>query len=102
MWRVQLRTSGAVLFDFDTVQEAGTWAADLENARDNHAVTPFSIAIVEAQAAEKPSKSIDTGKLYALADAGWKPLKIADELNVSEQTVRNYLSKRKAPAVSGK
>lgn len=101
MWRLSLSASGAVLFDFETVQEAGTFAAILEDAKKNHAITAFSIAINEAEV-EKPSKGIDTGKLYALADAGWKPLKIADELNISEQTVRNYLTKRKAPAVSGK
>lgn len=53
-------------------------------------------------AAEKPAfksapvatRKVDTGKLYALSDAGWTPLKIADELGCSEQTVRNWLHKR--------
>lgn len=47
------------------------------------------------QAEEKTTqRKTDTGKLYALADAGWTPAKIADELGVSEQNVRNWLNKR--------
>lgn len=43
---------------------------------------------------KKNQGKTDVGKLYALADAGWSPAKIADELGVSEQTVRNWLNKR--------
>lgn len=43
---------------------------------------------------KKNQGKTDVGKLYALSDAGWSPAKIADELGVSEQTVRNWLNKR--------
>lgn len=49
---------------------------------------------IEPQADKKNGGKTDVGKLYALADAGWTPAKIADELGVSEQTVRNWLNKR--------
>lgn len=43
----------------------------------------------------KPKQAkVDTGKLYALYDAGWKVSAIAEELRVSDQTVRNWLKKR--------
>ena len=41
----------------------------------------------------KPRKPFDTGKLGALRKAGWSVIKIADEMQVSEQTVRNYMKK---------
>ena len=47
--------------------------------------------------AEEPDpvkKQVDTGKLYALADAGWEWSKIADEMGCSVTTVRNWLKKR--------
>lgn len=46
---------------------------------------------------EKPKKKrtpVDTGKLFALYQAGWSAPKIADELGISDQTVYNYLRKR--------
>lgn len=36
-------------------------------------------------------KPVDTGKIRALHNAGWPVAKIADEMRVSEQTVRNKL-----------
>lgn len=38
-------------------------------------------------------KALDTGKLKALRDAGWTVAKIADEMGVSEPTIRNYIHK---------
>lgn len=38
-------------------------------------------------------KSFDTGKLKALRSAGWGVSKIADEMRVSEQTIRNHMKK---------
>lgn len=38
-------------------------------------------------------KPIDVGKIGALWKAGWSVAKIADEMRVSEQTIRNYLKK---------
>lgn len=35
----------------------------------------------------------NTGKAKACRDAGWSIAKIADEMRVSEQTVRNHLAK---------
>jgi len=46
------------------------------------------------QTKPKPGrKPFDTGKLGALRKAGWSVIKIADEMQVSEQTVRNYMKK---------
>lgn len=42
---------------------------------------------------EKKVKSFDTGKLGALRKAGWPVAKIADEMGVSDQTIRNYMKK---------
>ena len=38
-------------------------------------------------------KPFDMGKLGALLDGGWSVAKIADEIGVSEQTIRNYMKK---------
>jgi len=43
--------------------------------------------------AESKRKRFDTGKLGALRKAGWSVIKIADEMGVSEQTVRNHMKK---------
>ena len=45
--------------------------------------------------AEKKSKRkpFDTGKLRALRNAGWSVAKIADEMGVTEQTIRNHMKK---------
>ena len=42
------------------------------------------------------SRKVDTGKLQALADAGWTVKAIADEMGVSQQALYNHLGKRKA------
>ena len=42
---------------------------------------------------KKTRKPFDTGKLGALRRAGWSVAKIADEMGVSEQTVRNHMKK---------
>lgn len=38
-------------------------------------------------------KPFDTGKLRALRNAGWSVAKIADEMRVAEQTIRNHMKK---------
>ena len=41
---------------------------------------------------EKPKKAkVDTGKIKALADAGWSVQKIAGEMGLSGPTIRRYL-----------
>ena len=41
---------------------------------------------------EKPKRTkVDTGKIRALADAGWSVQKIADEMRLSWATVKKYL-----------
>lgn len=106
MWKLSVRKGGnAVLtYSFETIQEAHTWALALVDAR-KHTDDQYTLSIAEGE--EEPEAKmtklirLDTGKLYALADAGWKPLKIADELGCSEQTVRNYLNKRKERKACG-
>ena len=46
------------------------------------------------QEPETKQKKLDIGKLYALADANWTSRAIADELGVTQQTVRNWLRRR--------
>ena len=42
--------------------------------------------------AKKPGrKPFDSGKLKALLNGGWPVAKIADEMQVSEQTIRNHM-----------
>lgn len=50
----------------------------------------------EPSAARKPK--CDVGKMIALYNAGWPVAKIADELRVSEPTIRTYLKKYTKPA----
>lgn len=108
MWHLSVRKGGnAVLtYSFETIQEAHTWALALVDAR-KHTEDQYTLSIAEGEGEEEPEAKmnklirLDTGKLYALADAGWKPLKIADELGCSEQTVRNYLNKRKERKACG-
>ena len=40
---------------------------------------------------KKGRKPFDMGKLKALVDGGWAVPKIADEMGVSEQTIRNRM-----------
>ena len=107
MWKLSVRKGGnAVLtYSFETIQEAYTWALALVDARKHTDDDQYALSIAEGddEPEAKMTKLIklDTGKLYALADAGWKPLKIADELGCSEQTVRNYLNKRKEKKACG-
>lgn len=42
---------------------------------------------------KRKRKSFDTGKLRALRNACWNIAKIADEMGVSEQTIRNHMKK---------
>ena len=43
----------------------------------------------------KKRKPFDTGKMVALLNAGWSVAKIADEMGVSEQTIRNHMKEVK-------
>jgi len=46
----------------------------------------------KAQESEKQKKhNVDTGKIKALADAGWSVQKIAEEMGLSAPTIRKYL-----------
>lgn len=38
-------------------------------------------------------RQVDGGKIKALHEAGWPMVKIADEMRVSQQTIRNYIKK---------
>lgn len=100
MWKLSLTASNAITFEFDTVREAVTLAEMLEDAR-KHSQSRYIISITDGNGLISAS-GVDTGKIYALSDAGWKPAKIADEMGLSEQTIRKYLTKRETPALSGK
>lgn len=48
---------------------------------------------VEEPKEKKPRKKVDSGKIWALHDAGWNTSSIAMEAQCSTQTVRNILAK---------
>ena len=48
--------------------------------------------------AKKGRKPFDMGKLKALVDGGWAVPKIADEMGVSEQTIRNRMKQMEVEA----
>ena len=50
-------------------------------------------AVPEKKTKKRGRKPFDIGKAKACKDAGWSIAKIADEMGVSEQTVRNNLAK---------
>ena len=50
-------------------------------------------AVSEKKTKKRGRKPFDIGKAKACKDAGWSVAKIADEMGVSEQTVRNNLAK---------
>ena len=56
---------------------------------------PKAVALIPKKvvAGSGSRKPIDTGKLIALAKAGWTKEKIAEELQISVATVYNYLKK---------
>ena len=59
---------------------------------------PEPVPDPEPEPKPKPEKTrgrkpFDTGKLRALRNAGWSVAKIADEMGVSEQTIRNHMKK---------
>ena len=63
---------------------------------DNLKIAPKKEATeAPAKAVAKPlgRKPVDHGKILALHDAGWPVKKIAGEIGVSEQTVKNHLKK---------
>lgn len=45
----------------------------------------------KAAAKQQTKKTFDTGKMIALLKAGWSVAKIADEMGVSDQTIRNRI-----------
>lgn len=62
---------------------------------DNLKVAPKKDTTEPVKAVVKPRgrKPVDNGKILALHDAGWPTKKIADEVGVSEQTVKNHIKK---------
>ena len=70
----------------ETVQGAGQVTKPLPSMGDE-------VKEKKPKTEHKPRKPFDTGKLGALRKAGWSVIKIADEMQVSEQTVRNYMKK---------
>ena len=48
----------------------------------------------EPEKQKKPK--VDTGKIKALADAGWSAQKIAEEMGLSAPTIRRYLKETEA------
>ena len=50
--------------------------------------------VPEPEKQKKPK--VDTGKIKALADAGWSVQKIAEEMGLSAPTIRRYLKETEA------
>lgn len=71
----------------------GTWrdyqAAILNELLDG--IIP--LADLEEKAPVKRKAQVDVGRIRALQDAGWSVAKIADDMGISEPTVRRYMKK---------
>ena len=69
------------------------------NDPQSEAIKQAVLALLEKEEPEKTEpakkppgrKPFDTGKLKALLNGGWPVAKIADEMGVSEQTIRNHM-----------
>ena len=70
-------------------RQQGSW---IENA----AADPEPAAGPENKPVKLKSKKKDIGKILALRKAGWTTAKIADEFNVSIQTIRNWMKEAEA------
>ena len=77
-----------IVLDGATVQEP------VQETRQVPKTTP---PMDDKAAPKKPKKTeqkrFDTGKLRALRNGGWPIAKIADEMGVSDQTIRNHMKK---------
>lgn len=60
---------------------------------------PSEIPVEKKQEKKQPKRRpLDDGKILALRTAGWSLQKIADEMNVSQQTIANHLDAMKEKA----
>ena len=69
-------------------------AAAHETVKETRKEPKTSQPMGDKAAPKKPkTKQFDTGKLRALRNGSWSVAKIADEMGVSEQTIRNHMKK---------
>ena len=67
--------------------------ATVQETRQVTKATPTSDQAAQKKPKKTEQKRFDTGKLRALRNGGWPIAKIADEMVVSDQTIRNHMKK---------
>lgn len=69
----------------------------IELTKEGKAWVPPSLTNAEEERRKVQSRKlkIDLGKMFALKQAGWSRAQVADDLNVSYQTVSKYWNKEK-------
>lgn len=84
----------------DTVEQQNSNKHDkvsIELTKEGKAWVPPSLTNAEEERRKVQSRKlkIDLGKMFALKQAGWSRAQVADDLNVSYQTVSKYWNKEK-------
>lgn len=71
--------------------------ASIELTKEGKAWVPPSLTNAEEERRKVQSRKlkIDLGKMFALKQAGWSRAQVADDLNVTYQTVSKYWNKEK-------
>lgn len=84
----------------DTVEQQNSNKHDkvsIELTKEGKAWVPPSLTTAEEERRKVQSRKlkIDLGKMFALKQAGWSRAQVADDLNVTYQTVSKYWNKEK-------
>lgn len=84
----------------DTVEHQNSNKHDkvsIESTKEGKAWVPPSLTNAEEERRKVQSRKlkIDLGKMFALKQAGWSRAQVADDLNVTYQTVSKYWNKEK-------
>ena len=84
----------------DTVEQQNSNKHDkvsIELTKEGKAWVPPSLTNAEEERRKVQSRKlkIDLGKMFALKQAGWSRAQVADDLNVTYQTVSKYWNKEK-------
>lgn len=84
----------------DTVEHQNSNKHDkvsIELTKEGKACVPPSLTNAEEERRKVQSRKlkIDLGKMFALKQAGWSRAQVADDLNVTYQTVSKYWNKEK-------
>lgn len=84
---------GACIAIMDVTFEDEKPPAEPSTGADPQPETQKSEEKKDESAKKQGRKPLDTGKLKTLREAGWSVAKIANEMGVTDQTIRNYITK---------